>query len=144
MVFLHRRSSLCRWSEGSFRQGVADTCGKLSASSEHEGVSCGSLSHSLPSHLHVILRLSTLHLHPSTACISTDAAAAPFSLSAPVHSNLLSVTPWLPSVYLQCLCPSPHLHIRHSTASTTAGLDGLHSASLRAWPSHQTQVVWHA
>lgn len=113
MVFLHRRPSLCQWLEGSFRQGVADTYGKLSGTSEQEGVSCGSVSHSLPSRLRVSPRLSILQLHPFTACITVD-AAAPFSLCAPVHSNLLSVTTGLPSVQSQC--PSPHPHI---TASTT-------------------------
>lgn len=129
---------------GLLQAGAADTHWKLSASGGQEGVSCGSISHSLPSHLHAIHRLSTLQLHPFTACIRADAAAAPSSLCAPVHSNLLSITTWLPSVHLQTGCFGPHPHTSHSTASMTAGSDGLHSASLRALPSRQTQAVWHS
>lgn len=137
MVFLHRRPSLCQWLEGSFRQGVADTHGKLSGTSEQEGVSCGSFSHSLPSRLRVSPRLSTLQLHPFTACITVD-AMAPFSLCAPVHSNLLSVTTGLPSVHLSL---SALVHTHTSVTALPPQQDGLHSASLRALPSQQTQVV---
>lgn len=110
MAFLYRRPSLCQWSEGSFRQRVVDIhgklSGKLSATSEQEGVSCYSIiSHNLPSHFHVIHRL-LIQLHPFTACISVDAVAAyvplctaicclwphgcpqsTFRLGAPVHTH---------------------------------------------------------